>query len=232
MNVLKSPPERITVEFLLQFPEFAAFRARTHAGTDEPAQAGGNVGAQTRAIAADILNQVSSTPDELLRNTVKELETALRKDLLDRILAAPPHFFESLIVDLLVAMGYGGAREAGRVVGRSGDGGIDGVIDQDALGLDRVYLQAKRYATGNAVSAPEIHAFSGSIGAAKASKGVFVTTSYYTQPAIAFAERHPFRIVLIDGEQLGELMIRHNVGTRIDETFHIKKVDEDFFAEE
>jgi restriction system protein len=114
----------------------------------------------------------------------------------------------------------------------TGDGGIDGVIDQDALGLDRVYVQAKRYVVENAVSEPEIRAFSGSLGAAKANKGVFVTTSYFTQPAQNFAERHPFKIVLIDGERLAALMIRHNVGVRIDETLYLKKVDEDFFVDE
>jgi restriction system protein len=175
----------------------------------------------------------TQTPDELLRSTVKQIETALRKELLDRVLVAPPKFFESLIVTLLLAMGYGGSREdSGQSVGQTGDGGIDGIIDQDALGLDRVYVQAKRYAIENAVSEPEIRAFSGSLGAAKANKGVFVTTSYFTQPAQSFAERHPFRIVLIDGEQLAILMIRHNVGVRIDETLYLKKVDEDFFIDE
>ena len=163
---------------------------------------------------------------------MRQIETALKKELLDRILAAPPAFFERLIVALLLAMGYGGSREeAGKIVGRSGDGGIDGVIDQDALGLDRVYVQAKRYRAENAVSEPEIRAFSGSLGAAKANKGVFVTTSYFTQPAQNFAERHPCKIVLIDGERLAALMIRHNVGIRIDETLYLKKVDEGFFED-
>ena len=121
------------------------------------------------------------------------MESALASELLDRILAAPPAFFESLIVTLLIGMGYGGSRqEAGRAIGKSGDGGIDGVIDQDPLGLHRVYLQAKRYKLGDPVSEPEIRAFSGSLGAAKASKGVFVTTSHFTRPAEEFAERHPF----------------------------------------
>ena len=175
----------------------------------------------------------TQTPDEVLRGTVRQIDHALGKELLGRVLTAPPAFFESVIVTLLLAMGYGGSRrEAGQVVGRSGDGGIDGVIDQDALGLDRVYVQAKRYAPDNAVSEPEIRAFSGSLGAAKANKGVFVTTSHFTQPAKDFAERHPFRIVLIDGVQLAALMIRHNVGARVDETLYLKKVDEDFFADE
>ncbi len=192
-------------------------------GTEAFASAGGTAPAPLQA----------ATPDELLRGTVMQIETALKKELLDRILAAPPAFFESLIVALLLAMGYGGSREeAGKIVGRSGDGGIDGVIDQDALGLDRVYVQAKRYVVDNAVSEPEIRAFSGSLGAAKANKGVFVTTSYFTQPAQNFAERHPFKIVLIDGERLAALMIRHNVGVRVDETLYLKKMDEDFFGDE
>ena len=111
-------------------------------------------------------------------------------------------------------------------------GGLDGVIDQDPLGLDRVYLQAKRYAVENAVSEPEVRGFSGSLGAAKANKGVFVTTSYLTKPAIEFAEKHPFKMVLIDGAQLTSLMIRYNVGVRSAETLHIKKIDEDFFPED
>ena len=173
------------------------------------------------------------TPDEILRNTIADIDAALSSELLDRILAAPPLFFEELIVTLLLRMGYGGSRkEAGKAVGKSGDGGIDGVIDQDPLGLDRVYLQAKRYKLDTPVSEPEICGFSGSLGAAKATKGVFVTTSYFTQPAREFAERHPFKMVLIDGAQLATLMIRHDVGVRTADTLHVKKLDEDFFGDE
>ena len=220
-EVLAEKPSRIDNNFLQSFPEFVEFRRRTP-GTGEAAVA-----------AAEIASSASvATPDELLRATMKQIEQTLKTDLLDRVLAAPPAFFERLIVSLLLEMGYGGSRqEAGQVVGRTGDGGIDGVIDQDRLGLDRVYIQAKKYAPQNAVSEPEIRAFSGSLGAAKANKGVFVTTSYFTQPAQAFAERHPFRIVLIDGEELAGLMLRHNVGARVDETLYLKKLDEDFFAE-
>jgi restriction system protein len=221
---LAEHPSRIDVEYLSRFPEFVQFRERGKI----PEGAGATSEGQRSPLPAE-----AETPDELLRSTVQQIETALKKDLLDRILAAPPAFFEGLIVALLLAMGYGGSREeAGKIVGRSGDGGIDGVIDQDALGLDRVYVQAKRYAAENAVSEPEIRAFSGSLGAAKADKGVFVTTSYFTQPAQSFAERHPFKIVLIDGERLAALMIRHNVGVRVDETLYLKKIDEDFFADE
>ncbi len=223
-KVLAEGPSRIDIEYLSQFPEFIKFRERGRV----PDIAKSAEGSEALATPTSV-----QTPDELLRTTVKQIETALNKELLDRILGAPPAFFESLIVTLLLAMGYGGSRQdAGQIVGRSGDGGIDGVIDQDALGLDRVYVQAKRYAVENGVSEPEIRAFSGSLGAAKANKGVFVTTSYFTQPAQSFAERHPFRIVLIDGEQLAALMIRHNVGARIDETLYLKKLDEDFFIDE
>jgi len=225
-KVLAEGPSRIDNEYLSQFAEFIKFRER-HRIPGIP------ISSNAPEIPVVPVQTQTETPDELLRSTVMQIETALRKELLDRILGAPPVFFERLIVRLLLAMGYGGSREdSGKSVGQARDGGIDGVIDQDALGLDRVYVQAKRYAIENAVSEPEIRAFSGSLGAAKANKGVFVTTSYFTQPAQSFAERHPFRIVLIDGEQLAALMIRHNVGVRIDETLYLKKVDEDFFIDE
>lgn len=207
------------------FPEFNEFRERKG-----PQSEAGEV--RTIDVAVERLRPLA-TPDETLRATIEDIESALATELLARIQAAPPAFFEELIVTLLLSMGYGGAREdAGRAIGKSGDGGIDGVIDQDPLGLDRVYLQAKRYRSDIPVSEPEIRAFSGSLGAAKASKGVFVTTSYFTRPAIEFAERHPFKMVLIDGGQLSSLMIRHNVGVRVAETLHIKKLDEDFFTED
>jgi restriction system protein len=222
-TVLAEAPTCIDGDYLSKFAEYIQFRERSRT-------VGTGLAASVEVAVAPIPTQ---TPDELLLATAKQIEAALRADLLDRILSAAPAFFEGVIVTLLLAMGYGGSRDnAGQIVGRSGDGGIDGVIDQDALGLDRVYVQAKRYSKDNGVSEPEIRAFSGSLGAAKASKGVFVTTSYFTQPAQTFAERHPFRIVLIDGEHPASLMIRHNVGVRIDETLYLKKVDEDFFEDE
>jgi restriction system protein len=227
-EVLRENPARVDVRLLERFPEFNEFKQRardTQTGRLSPSTAEVTSKAETAEKLA--------TPDELLRATITDIEAALSSELLDRILAAPPVFFEELIVTLLLRMGYGGQREeAGRAIGKSGDGGIDGVIDQDPLGLDRVYLQAKRYKLDSPVSEPEIRAFSGSLGAAKASKGVFVTTSYFTRPALEFAERHPFKMVLIDGPQLAALMIRHNVGVRTAETLHVKKLDEDFFTEE
>lgn len=222
-HVLAESPQRIDIEYLLRFAEFVDFRGRSRS----PEVASG----LESATSTNLLDE--ETPDEIVRSTIKQIEGALTKELLDRILSASPAFFEGLIVNLLLAMGYGGSSEdAGQIVGKAGDGGIDGVIDQDSLGLDRVYIQAKRYARENPVSEPEIRAFSGSLGAAKANKGIFVTTSSFTQPALTFAERHPYRIVLIDGRTLTTLMIRHNVGVRIEETLHIKRIDEDFFVDE
>lgn len=127
-------------------------------------------------------------------------------------------------------MGYGGsAQEAGRAIGKSGDDGVDGVVDQDALGLDRVYIQAKRYASSNTVGSSAIRDFFGSLDRHKASKGLFVTTSSFSASARETADYLSKRIVLIDGDSLAKLMIRHNVGCRIEETLHLKKLDEDFF---
>lgn len=228
--VLQENPSKVDVRLLERFPEFNEFKQRNN-----EAQIANTPASSTAPITARDEQTVPplATPDELLRSTIGNIDAALSAELLERVLTAPPVFFEELIVTLLLAMGYGGSREeAGRAVGRTGDGGIDGVIDQDPLGLDRVYLQAKRYKLDASVSEPEIRAFSGSLGAAKASKGVFVTTSTFTRPAYDFAERHPFKMVLIDGKQLTALMIRHNVGVRTAETLHVKKIDEDFFNEE
>jgi restriction system protein len=225
-EILRENPKRVDVRLLERFPEFNEFKQRAR-----ESQTGG-LSPSTAEITTSAEAKLA-TPDELLRGTIADIEAALSSELLNRILTAPPAFFEELIVTLLMRMGYGGEREeAGRAVGKSGDGGIDGIIDQDPLGLDRVYLQAKRYKLDLPVSEPEVRAFSGSLGAAKASKGVFVTTSYFTRPAHDFAKRHPFKMVLIDGAQLAALMIRHNVGVRTTETLHVKRIDEDFFGEE
>lgn len=222
-QVLEENPQRIDIEYLLRFPEFVDFRGRSRSPEESSIQ--------KSTSPANLLDE--ETPDEIIRSTIRQIEGALTKELLDRILSSSPAFFEGLIVNLLLAMGYGGSREdAGQIVGRAGDGGIDGVIDQDSLGLDRVYVQAKRYARDHPVSEPEIRAFSGSLNAAKANKGVFVTTSSFTQPAQAFTDLISHRIVLIDGKMLTTLMIRHNVGVRIEETLHIKRIDEDFFVDE
>jgi restriction system protein len=223
-QILAENVERIDAKFLRRFPEFNAFVA------------GNPKAEQPASEAAPILEDKpisQSTPDELLRATIKEVENALAAELIPRICAGSPAFFERLVVGLLLKMGYGGSRaEAGRSLGKTGDGGIDGVIDQDQLGLDRIYIQAKKYDPDNAVSEPDIRNFCGSLGANKASKGVFVTTSYFTKPAEDFAKRHEHKVVLIDGDLLARLMIHHSVGVRIVETMHYKKIDDEFFPDE
>ena len=216
-DVLAATPERIDNRFLSRFEEFRQFSDRSAQSTDDE-------------VVAEPADAAEQTPDEIMRAAHRRIEAALAEELLDRVRAAPPDFFERLIVNLLLAMGYGGsAADAGRALGRSGDDGVDGVIDQDALGLDSVYIQAKRYAAGNSVWPGAIRDFFGSLDRHKAAKGLFVTTSGFTSSARETADYLSKRIVLIDGEQLTRLMIRHSVGCRIEEVLHVKKVDEDFF---
>ncbi len=218
--VLTSPPGRIDISFLNQFPEFVEFR---RVGADQkddernPSMVGG---------------EQSLTPDEVMRAASHQLEAALAGDLLDRVRSAPPAFFEKLVIRLLIAMGYGGGSVTDldkALVGKSGDGGVDGVIDQDPLGLDRIYVQAKCYAATNTVGSGAIRDFFGSLDRFKATKGLFVTTSLFTSSAKETNEFLSKRIVLIDGQQLARLMIRHGVGCRVEETLTIKALDEAFF---
>ncbi|MDF2457768.1 MAG: restriction endonuclease [Nitrospira sp.] len=214
-QVLAAPPSRITIKFLEAYPEFMAFRNASSTDTSVP---------QPEPASLKDL-----TPDEVIRSAHAELEESLAAELLAKILASPPDFFERLVVQLLIAMGYGGsALEAGKALGKSGDGGVDGVIDQDALGLDRIYVQAKRY-TDSKVSSGEIRDFFGSLDRFKATKGLFVTTSGFSPSAKETADLLSKRIVLIDGPLLTRLMIRFDVGCRVEETIQIKKLDEEFF---
>lgn len=218
-RVLANLPTRLDTKYLLTIPSFRDF----YRGGDE---------SQVVAAAADIDPQ-SATPEEVVEAAYKAVHAALRADLLERILHNSPGFFEQVIVELLVAMGYGGShRNASEQLGRAGDGGVDGVINEDVLGLDRVYIQAKRYAPGSAVGRPEIQAFTGSLVGLGASKGVFVTTSTFSAQAMEFVSRIPQRVVLIDGRRLTELMVEHGVGVRSSRVLEFKRLDEDFFAEE
>lgn len=217
-DVLASGPDRIDNKYLSRYPEFRSFR-----------EAGGNDGDDSMPAAADA--PVTLTPDEIMRKAHRQLEATLADDLLQRIRAASPAFFERLVVRLLVGMGYGGSVTDldKALVGGSGDGGVDGVIDQDPLGLDRIYVQAKRYADGNTVGAGAIRDFFGSLDRFKATKGLFVTTSTFSASARDTADMLSKRIVLIDGTQLTRLMIRHGVGCRVEETLTVKSLDEEFF---
>ena len=206
--------------YLDQFKEFQDFKVKVNEAD----------GATTTTPAQPSAPLSTETPDEALRKAHGAITGALAADLLDRVRKTTPAFFEKLIVELLLAMGYGGtSEEAGRALGQSGDDGVDGVIDQDPLGVDQIFVQAKRYAEGNNIGAGAIRDFYGALSLKKAHKGIFVTTSAFSQPAVDTARGLGSRIVLIDGLQLSRLMIRYNVGCRDEDVLHLKKVDEDFF---
>lgn len=215
-QVLISPPPVINIKFLESFPNFQNFRA---AGS-----------LPDKTIDPPSENLKDLTPDEIIRAAYENLNRALSDELLNKVRKGTPEFFERMVVQLLVKMGYGGsAVEAGRAMGKSGDNGIDGVIDQDALGLDRVYIQAKKYAADNTVSSGAIRDFFGALDRHKAAKGLFVTTSSFTSSARETADMLSKRIVMIDGPHLARLMIRYEIGCRVEETISLKQLDEEFF---
>jgi restriction system protein len=211
-------PERITAQFLTQFPLFREFRNTSQ-----------EQGEQEEQDAESFLLQ---TPQELLEDSYQKIKKDLSQELLEFIKqSCSPRFFERLVVDLLLAMGYGGSqREAGRAIGHSGDGGIDGIIKEDKLGLNVIYLQAKRWQ--NNIGAPEIRNFVGSLAAQNVNKGVFIITSSFTQQALQYVREIPYKIILIDGEMLTQLMIEYNVGVSKEISYDIKKIDSDYFLEE
>ena len=179
---------------------------------------------------SDLTSNLNTASEESIDTSYKSIRERLAKELLQNIRDNTPTFFEKLVIDLLVKMGYGGSREdAGKAVGGSGDGGIDGIINEDKLGLDMIYVQAKRW-TGN-VGEPPVRDFVGALDGEGVQKGVFITTSNFNPSAKNFAERTSKRIILIDGNQLAQLMIDHNVGVSIEKTYEIKRVDSDYFAE-
>ncbi|MCB2066710.1 MAG: restriction endonuclease [Erythrobacter sp.] len=222
-DILEDQNVRIDSKFLERFEEFQEFKDRGKSG-----EVTSNL-----ELGQSSVDLEPSTPDETLQAAHRKLEDALAASLLDYARTSSPAFFEQLIVDLLVAMGYGGSSsEAGRALGQSGDDGVDGVIDQDALGVDQIYLQAKRYQANNSVGPAHIRDFYGALSIKKATKGIFVTTSHFTSSAQQTARDLGLRIVLIDGPQLAKLMIQHNVGCRDKEVLHIKQIDEAYFDTE
>ena len=211
----------IDINYLKQFPEFKAFQSRSNNSENSSE----SVEASKHEVVDD-----SQTPDDLMRTTNKAINASLGQDIIDRIIIGSPAFFERVVVSLLLSMGYGGTfAEAGRAIGKAGDDGVDGVIDQDTLGLDRVYIQAKRYQHDNSIGPGAIRDFFGSLDMHKATKGLFVTTSTFTKSAVETADKLGKRIVLIDGRTLAQLMVRFNVGCRVEEVFEFKKIDEEFF---
>jgi restriction system protein len=219
-QVMAERPERVDMRFLERYPAYTEWRRRSAAIKTDGSEQGGETEPQDQ------------TPEEQIEASHTALTSALRSDLLERVREMPPAFFERLIVDLLIAMGYGGGRaEMGQAIGRAGDGGIDGMIKEDALGLDIVYVPAKRYGDGNTVGRAEVQSFAGSLDGVGATKGIFFTTSTFSQGARDYVGRISKRIVLIDGAELSALMIRNGVGVRTRTVYEIKRLDEDYFTE-
>jgi len=212
-EVLNENPPEIKNEFLAQFPEFTEFRRRE---------------AQKEAQSEKEIYREEKTPEEVLEEAYAELRENLAQELLDIVRQSTPAFFERLVVELLVRMGYGGShREAARAVGQVGDEGIDGIIDQDRLGLDTIYIQAKKW--DQCVGRPEIQKFVGALAGKRAKKGVFITTSSFSQEAVRYVSTIEAKIVLIDGKRLAELMIDYGVGVTTVTTYQLKRVDSDYF---
>jgi restriction system protein len=216
-ELLKSKPPKINGVVLRQYPEFLDFINPKGSGPSP-------------ATAEEPKQLETNTPQEVLGSAYQQIRRELADELLQTVRTATPGFFEQLVVDLLVAMGYGGSRkDAGQAVGRTGDDGIDGIIKEDRLGLDTVYIQAKRW--GNVVGRPEVQAFAGSLEGHRARKGVFITTSQFTKDAREYVTRIEKRIVLVDGEQLAQLMMDFGVGVTEVDTYEVKKLDRDYFEE-
>jgi len=214
-HVLEDGPDKIDMKYLEQFPEYIEFRQTTR--KTEPPGGGDN---------GDL------TPEEALEDAYQKIRQDLADDLLSYVINSSSGFFEKLVVELLVKMGYGGTqREAARAVGKSGDEGIDGIIDEDRLGLDTIYIQAKKWQQSTSVGRPEIQKFVGALQGKKAKKGVFITTSNFTKDAFDYVSSIENKVVLIDGDRLTDLMIDFDIGVTGQTTYHIKTLDTDYFGE-
>ncbi len=218
IEVLKQGPERIDRKFLGQFEEFAEF-------------VGGKSKSQDK-IKYDIDSKLNRTPLEALEAAYENLRNELARELLQQIKSCPPSLFEKIVVELLLKMGYGGSRkDAGQAIGKSGDEGIDGIIKEDKLGLDVIYIQAKRW--GNTtVSRPEIQKFAGALQGQRAKKGIFITTSNFSKEAVDYVTKIDTKIILIDGNQLAHYMIDNDVGVSPVAEYKVKKLDLDYFSDE
>lgn len=216
-DALAKNPDRIDRKYLEQFPEFLKFTA--------PKVKPGRTVQPKRILPND------KNPEEVLESAFQEIRDSLASELIDTIKTISAEFFERLVVDLLIQMGYGGSRkEAGMALGRSGDEGIDGIISEDKLGLDVIYIQAKKW-EDTTVGRPEIQKFAGALLGRKARKGVFITTSVFSKGALDYAAGLESKIILIDGQRLAELMIDHGVGVNTVNSYDIKNIDSDYFAE-
>ncbi len=213
-QVLSTNPPRIDMKFLEQFPEYLEFRERE---------------GERRKPKRTTFEEEDQTPVEILEEAYQEIRNSLAQELLNLVKQSPPSFFERLVVELLVKMGYGGSRrDAARAVGQTGDEGIDGMIDEDRLGLDTIYIQAKRW--DNIVGRPEIQKFVGALMGKRARKGIFITTSTFSTEAVNYVSNIDSKVVLIDGKRLAELMIDNDVGVTTVSTYQLKRVDSDYFG--
>ncbi len=218
LDILKKKPEKLDIAYLGQFQEFKEFRALRRTKPEEGEQ-------------EQELDLNGKTPEESLDTAYQKLRGDLAADLIQRLKTCSPSFFERLVVEVIVKMGYGGTRkDAGKAIGKTGDGGIDGIIKEDKLGLDAIYIQAKRWE--NTVGRPEIQKFVGALTGQRAKKGLFITTATFSSDAEDYVSRIDAKVVLIDGETLAQLMIDHNVGVSTVNTYEVKKVDSDYFSEE
>jgi restriction system protein len=222
--LLAENPARIDNTTLDRYPEFVTFRQKKTSDGQATAAPMSQPGVATTEID-------ESTPEESFAQAYQRLRANLEAELLDQVKASTPSFFERLVIDLLVGMGYGGSRQdAGSVIGRSGDGGIDGTIKEDKLGLVVIYVQAKKWE--GTVGRPEIQKFAGALQGQRANKGVFITTSSFTREAKEYAGVIASKIILIDGDQLVKLMVDHGIGVSTISTFHVKKIDSDYFEDD
>lgn len=218
IETLKKNPDKIDAKYLRQFPSFLEFQTASKNDAEE-----------------QVSNEESSarTPEENLDNAYQNIRKSLALELLNKVVELSPAFFERLVVELLVKMGYGGSiKDAGKAMGKSGDEGIDGTIKEDKLGLDIIYIQAKRWKPGNVVGRPELQKFVGALAGQGAKKGIFITTSNFSKEALEYTPRNETKIVLIDGELLAQLMIDYNLGCTTQQVYELKKIDNDYFGEE
>ncbi len=217
-EVLSQKPERINRALLEQFPEFVEFQERSNA--------------TAKTESAEVAAVDKQTPEEAIEHSYTQLRSQLADELLEQIKGCSSDFFERLVVDVIVAMGYGGShRDAAKATQRSNDGGIDGIIKQDRLGLDTIYIQAKKWDESRPIHRPEIQKFAGALQGVRARKGIFITTSSFSDGAREYVATIDSKIVLIDGTELAQLMIDHGIGVTPHQTYEIKRLDSDYFGE-
>lgn len=220
IKILKSNPKRIDIKYLKQIPEYKEWTNTFNKEKESD-----------KEVIVEDSSEGNLTPEENLENSFQKINTSLAQEILDKVKSISPSFFEKLVIDLLIKMGYGGTIEdAGKTIGKSGDEGIDGIIKEDKLGLDIIYVQAKRWV--GVVGRPEIQKFVGALAGQGAKKGIFITTSYFSKDAIEYNPKNETKIVLIDGEKLAKLMIEYDLAVSIVSVYKLKKIDSDYFGDE